>query len=245
MPIRITEEDGVRYLEFGAHWIQGAMRLRNPWHLELEYGRSMMLPLLVRPEGWPRNVLQVGLGAGALAKFLYRHRPKAQIEVVEIDAEVALLAWQCFGLPDESARFRVEIDDAYRHVAASGERYDLILIDGFDSKAEAGRLDSAAYYRNCRARLAPGGILVANLIGKRRHPREGIERLRRAFGGRIVVIPPNEANTIVIASTGAESAVTFTDLRKRAAGLRAQTGLDLLPVLSALAKKQEKDVVRF
>src|SRR5262249_54575591 len=158
---------------------------------------------------WPRSVLQVGLGAGALAKFIHRHRPAARVDVVEIDAEVALTAWACFELPDESARFRVEIEDAYRFIAGGRSRYDLMLIDGFDSRGGAGRLDSAAFYRMCRARLAPGGTLVANLIGKRRQPREGIERLRRAFQGRIVVLPPNEANTIVIASTGPAREIGF------------------------------------
>ncbi|MEO8165898.1 MAG: spermidine synthase, partial [Betaproteobacteria bacterium] len=43
--IRINEEEGVRYLQFGAHWIQGAMRIRRPWSLELEYTRDMMFPL--------------------------------------------------------------------------------------------------------------------------------------------------------------------------------------------------------
>lgn len=234
MPIRVTEEHGVRFLEFGGHWIQGAMRLSEPWSLELEYAQSMMLPLLARPAGWPRRVLQVGLGAGSLAKFLYRHRPRARIDVVEIDPEVALHAWQFFHLPPESARLRVEIEDAYTFVARGRQRYDLMLIDGFDSKAEAGRLDSPAFYRNCRARLAPGGILVANLIGKRRLPREGIERLRRAFDGRIQVLPRNEANTIVVATTGEPKRVTRPVLELRARRLRARTGLDLGPVLRAM-----------
>jgi spermidine synthase len=234
MPIRITEEHGVRFLEFGGHWIQGAMRIDEPWALELEYAQAMMLPLLLKPAAWPRTVLQVGLGAGSLAKFLHRHRPRARIDVVEIDAEVALHAWQAFELPDESARFRVEIEDAYAFVARARRRYDFMLVDGFDSKAEAGRLDSPAFYRNCRSRLAPGGILVANLIGKRRLPREGIGRLRKAFDGRIQVLPRNEANTIVVAATGEPKRFTRSALEARARRLRAHTGLDLAPLLGAI-----------
>ena len=47
--IEISEERGVRYLHFGSHWIQGAMRVARPWALELEYTRDMMLALLLRP----------------------------------------------------------------------------------------------------------------------------------------------------------------------------------------------------
>lgn len=239
MPIRISDENGVRYLEFGAHWIQGAMRLNRPWTLELAYARSMMLPLLVKPAGWPRSVLQVGLGAGSLAKFLFRHWPKAHIDVVEIDPEVALLAWQFFRLPPDSVRLRIEFDDAFRYVANTGRRYDLMLIDGFDSRAEAGRLDSVAFYRNCLARLAPGGILVANLIGKRRLPREGIERIRKVFGDRIVTLPPvDEANTIVFAATGRPIAVDRRELMARGKRFHARTGLNLATVIRSLESEE-------
>ena len=45
-PIDISEENGVRYLHFGSEWVQGAMRIRRPYALELAYTREMMAPLL-------------------------------------------------------------------------------------------------------------------------------------------------------------------------------------------------------
>src|SRR6185369_10692686 len=101
--ISITQEAGVRYLQFGAHWIQGAMRVNRPWALELEYTRDMMFPLLLRRRSsWPRSVLLIGLGAGSLTKFAYRHMKRARLEVVEIEPQVVMAAWQFFGLPAES-----------------------------------------------------------------------------------------------------------------------------------------------
>src|SRR4249920_2087005 len=105
MPIRITEERGVRYLSFNPYWIQGAMRLSRPWSLELDYTRAMMLALLLRQErGWPRSVLQVGLGAASITRYLQCHFPKTKLDVVEIDPEVVLNAWQFFAMPQESSR---------------------------------------------------------------------------------------------------------------------------------------------
>ena len=121
--ISITEKAGVRYLQFGAHWIQGAMRIDRPWSLELEYTRDMMLPLLLRPGmAWPRSVLLIGLGAASLTKFCYRHLPQSRLTVVEIDPQVVVAAWQFFGLPRESPRLRIEIADGYEHVAATRRR---------------------------------------------------------------------------------------------------------------------------
>ena len=238
--IQIDEDEGVRYLQFGAHWIQGAMRIKRPWALELEYSRDMMFALLLRGGGWPRRILQIGLGAGSIAKFLLRYRPKARIEVVEIDPEVIMTAWQYFKLPEESRRLRIEIGDGYRYVADCRQRFDLILLDGFDAKAEAGRMDSPAFYRYCRARLAPNGILVANLIGKRRRPVESIERIRKVFDGRVLALPPNEANTIVIAPIGSPIRPSIEQVRSSARQLRSATGLNLLPTVTSLGDEDLK-----
>ena len=76
--VGISEERGVRYLHLGSTLIQGAMRLSRPFSLELEYTREMMMPLVLRTQReWPRSVLQVGLGAASITRFLYRHRPRA------------------------------------------------------------------------------------------------------------------------------------------------------------------------
>src|SRR5438270_4756895 len=93
--IEISEQAGVRYLHFGSHWIQGAMRIARPNALELEYTRDMMLALLLRRGArWPRRVLLIGLGAASLTKFLYRHRPHASLVVVEIEPDVVSAARQ-------------------------------------------------------------------------------------------------------------------------------------------------------
>ena len=83
MAINISEERGVRYLHFGTPWVQGAMRIARPYALELEYTRDLVVPLLLRGDGWPKSVLQIGLGSASITKFLYRFFP----ETLEIDAE--------------------------------------------------------------------------------------------------------------------------------------------------------------
>src|SRR5574343_274341 len=78
--VDISEEAGVRYLHFGSDWVQGAMRIARPWSLELGYTREMMAGLLLRDGAhWPRNALLIGLGAGSLAKFIYRNLPDCRM----------------------------------------------------------------------------------------------------------------------------------------------------------------------
>lgn len=240
--IRINEEAGVRYLQFGAHWIQGAMRLARPWSLELDYTREMMMALLMRPDrGWPRSVLQVGLGAASITRFLHRNLPEARLDVVEIDSEVVFNAWQFFNLPKESARLNIEIGDGYRYMATTPRRFDLILVDGFDAQGRAGKLHTLAFYRLCRARLAGGGMMVTNLLSRRERVKANAGSIRKAFDGRVLVLPPCEANTVVMAKVGAPIRVTFDELHASERKFRSATGLNLLTTIAALGKARGGD----
>lgn len=233
--IRITEQAGVRYLQFSDRWIQGAMRVSRPWSLELSYTRELMLPLLLRrARGWPRSVLQVGLGAGSITKFLHRHVPGAQLTVVEIDPEVLLAAWSFFRVPAESARLAIGIADGFRYLATTRRRYDLILVDGFDGDGRAGVLDTAAFYRLCRRRLTAEGLLAANLIGRPGEIAASLARLRRAFDARVLALPPDDVNCVAIAAVGAPIRTSPAVLRRSAIRLRADTGLNLLPTVASL-----------
>src|SRR5690606_9941365 len=73
--IAVSDERGVRYLHFGTVWVPGAMRLRRPWDIELDYLRHVMArQLFVEPRG---EILQIGLGAASLAKSTWKRRPQA------------------------------------------------------------------------------------------------------------------------------------------------------------------------
>src|SRR5688500_16190997 len=245
MSIEISEERGVRFLHFGSPWIQGAMRISRPWSLELEYTRDLMAPLLLRggPE-WPERVLQVGLGAASITRFLHRHRPAAKVTVVEIDPEVIAAARHHFRLPEETPQLRIVVGDAHEFVATKDRKYDLIVVDGYDSKGRAGMLDSEPFYLNCRQRLARDGMISVNLLTRTRGVGASVERMRRAFEGRVRVLPPSEAgNTVALAATGDPIDESLHDLREAARRLKTVTGLDIAPMLARVGKTRGSDRV--
>ena len=53
-PVTFSEEGGVRTLHFGTHWVQGAMRIKKPDQIELEYAQQMMAGLLFLDPNDPR-----------------------------------------------------------------------------------------------------------------------------------------------------------------------------------------------
>ncbi|AJP48900.1 spermidine synthase [Rugosibacter aromaticivorans] len=240
MNINISEEAGVRYLHFGSGWVQGAMRIARPFALELDYTKEMMLPLLLHPDDWPQRVLLVGLGAGSLCKFLWRYRPEARLTVVEIEPRVEAAARQFFKLPDDPRRIRLHFADGADFMIQSKQRYDLILVDGFDSNARAGRLDSLPFYLDCKAHLADDGLLCANLLARRKNFSHSIKQIEAAFDDHVIVVPSrDEGNAIAVASANQSNAVSpapiFTELQAAAQHLRQATHLNLLPMLANLA----------
>lgn len=250
-PIDVSEENGVRFLHFGSHWIQGAMRIARPWALELDYTQDMMFPLLLKRDAWPRRVLLIGMGAASLIKFLYRYRPAAHLTVVEIAPDVVNVARQFFKLPDDEERIHIEIDDGVDYMQSGGgqlatQLFDLILVDGFDADARAGDLDTAYFYATCRARLSNGGLLVVNLLKRSRGHRIGVTRLVEAFQGRVLALPETEdGNTVAIAAAGTGVRAGAETLRERARELREETKLNLEPLVEKLLLQRMNSPISF
>jgi len=238
--IDISEESGVRSLHFGSDWVQGAMRVARPWALELAYTREMMACLLLRQEsGWPRNALLIGLGAGSLCKFIYRHLPECHMTVLEIHPGVLAAARQFFKLPDDPDRIEIVIGDGAQFVQEAQTAYDLILVDGFGPDARPGALAGQPFYTHCHQRLSDRGLLVCNLLGRSRGFQASVDRLRNAFDGRAIVFPScDSGNAIAFATAGDPLSCSLDDMRARARQLKSETGLDLLPTISRLQLTQ-------
>lgn len=203
--ILISEEKGVRKLHFGSEWVQGAMRISRPLHLELEYTRDLLAPLLLNdPSDWPKKILCIGLGVGALPKFFHAYLPDSNVETVEICPAVLAVCQQHFKLPALSDRFEVHIDCGADFLAKSDCRYDLIVVDGFDQNARVGPLDSSDFFKNASSRLTAQGLLVTNILSHELDPLSTVERLGDAFKGRALALPPCASGNVIAVATGAE-----------------------------------------
>ena len=233
--IDISEEDGVRYLHFGSDWVQGAMRIARPWSLELIYTREMMAGLLLRErQKWPRSALLIGLGAGSLAKFIYRNFPDCRITVVEINPQVEFIARQYFKLPDDPQRLNVQITCGADYLQTCTRQFDLILSDGFDPSGRPGMLDTLSFYQNCAARLSDKGLFCVNLLREKGFA-QSVDRITQAFSRQISVFPScDSGNTILFGRSGQAIEVTLGTLREQAGELKKQTKLDLLPTITRL-----------
>lgn len=240
-PIDISEAAGVRYLHFGSDWIQGAMRIRKPYALELAYTREMMAGLLLRDglaadaAQWPARVLIIGLGAASLARFVHHHLPQARIRVVEIAPAVVAAARQFFKLPEEGPRFAIHLGCGAQYVLEHDQRWDYILVDGYDRNARAGVLDTLPFHQAVRARLSPHGLAAMNLFGRARGYKTSLARIMQAYDDRVLAFPScDSGNVVAFAAAGEPIERSMAELRERARQLKVDTALDLGPTLSRL-----------
>jgi spermidine synthase len=226
----ISEQDGVRYLHLDTPWVQGAMLLKQPRMLVLEYVQRMMAWMLWRePEQLAAgHAVQLGLGAAAITRFTHQVL-RVPTVAVELNPAVIAACRRWFRLPDDDERLQVHQADA-AHWLRSGPALrgdvSVLCVDLYDHDAAAPVLDDEAFYADCRALLAVGGVMTVNLFGRRTSFARSMARIASAFGADQLwhLLPTREGNTIAVAT----HTVTVPDrhtLLARADNIEARYGL--------------------
>jgi len=108
--VNFSEHGDSRYLHLGTPWIQGAMNIKEPFELELEYVQRMMAGLLFLKSASVagRHAMQLGLGAASLTKFCYK-KLKWTCTAIELNPGVLHACRGWFKLPEDGPRMRVII----------------------------------------------------------------------------------------------------------------------------------------
>ncbi len=202
--VNFSDHGDIRYLHLGTEWVQGSMRLDDPFAIHLEYVQRMMAWLLfVEPQTVARrHAMQLGLGAASLTKFCHRVL-RMKTTAIELNPQVIAACRLWFKLPRDDSRLSVVLGDAAEVVAHEHWRgqVDALQVDLYDQEAAAPVLDSQAFYADCRRLLTEDGCMTVNLFGRSASYERSLERIAGAFGRDAVWAfrPTREGNTIVLA----------------------------------------------
>jgi spermidine synthase len=136
--------------------------LERPLYLLAEYTQTATLALLWRPE--PRRICMIGLAGGRLSMIWHHHLPHVVIDNVDVDPAVAEIAAHYFGIAFDQ-RQTIAVQDGRAFLRAARDAYDIIVMDAFrDESDNLDHLATTGFYTACKARLARGGVLCANLL---------------------------------------------------------------------------------
>jgi spermidine synthase len=113
--------------------------------------------------GAAKRVLIVGGGDGGVLREVLRHDEVERATLVEIEGEVVAFSKRWFPSVSDGAfadpRAEVVIADGAAFVKED-RRFDVIIVDSTDPVGPGEVLFTEGFYRDCRDRLAEGGIMV-------------------------------------------------------------------------------------
>jgi spermidine synthase len=210
----VDDGSGSRYLRFDNSF-QSGMTIGRPFATLFRYTDYFDLALAYNPDA--KSVLFVGLGGASAPKRFWRDFPSLDLQVVELDPVVVDVAHRYFALPEESQRLQIDVEDGRRYLARNDAKYDVIAIDAYFSDSIPFHLTTREFVQLLRDRLAPGGVVVANIIGSVEGPgskllRSFVRTYKTAFPSVAVhpVIEPNDSgslnelrNLMLVATEGA------------------------------------------
>lgn len=232
-PLIISESGGVRYLHFGTEWIQGAMRIRDPYKVELAYGRQMMAWMLFVSN--PAHIVQLGLGTGALTKFSYQHFPRAKVTAVELNPDVISACYSMFALPAPDKRLSVLEMDAMDFVLDKSNRStaDVIHVDLYDATAKGPVLDTPEFYMACNHCLTDTGMMTVNLFGEHKSYKKNVNAIQKSFP-YVLSMPKCEEGNVVVLAFKKIPDVDFKKMTEAARQIKSDTGIAALKWITEL-----------
>ncbi|MBN1904163.1 MAG: fused MFS/spermidine synthase [Deltaproteobacteria bacterium] len=184
--IMVYEEGSIRTLRLGSGHDDGKQSridLNDPDYLLLEYTRLIFAALFVNDK--PFKVLIIGLGGGALPRAISRYIPDAQIDVVDIDPDVVEVAERFF-MFTPGKLIKIHIGDGRSFIQnrahdTSGKRYDMVILDAFNSNSIPVHLITKEFLKEVIQVLDTKGVVAANVLIDNRLFHSMLKTYRRVF----------------------------------------------------------------
>ncbi|MDR4494076.1 MAG: fused MFS/spermidine synthase [Nitrospirales bacterium] len=157
--VRVSENNVLRYLVLD-NTFHAVMLKTDPNFLALPYSQVMMgvLPIVEQP----KRGLILGNGGGSLAKWLARHWPELDLDVVEMDPVVVKAAEQYFDYAPP-ANHHVYVQDARTFLRATEVQYDVVWVDAFARHLIPFHLTTREFFQELRNHVTPHGAVAVNL----------------------------------------------------------------------------------
>ncbi len=182
----------------------------------------------------------IGFGAGTCTLVWHGLAPRMRIDSVDIDPVVAAVAVTHFGfVPD--ALLPIHVMDGRRFVRDLPPRaLDVVLLDAYGSGDAPDHLVTLEFYRELRQRMAPGGVVMANMVADLDETlADQIRTFREAFQVVYRLETPTDGNVVLIGTDGpALGDEAFADALRAFCAERAPD-MDLTSVARPLPMRPE------
>jgi spermidine synthase len=195
---------------------ESRLSLSHPLALASPDTQAMLLTLAWQPV--PVHILLIGLGGGRLQMVLHHYLENAVLFSVELDPVVVEVARRFFGFAPD-ARQHVVIKDGREYLRGlpTEAPYDVILLDAYRAGGIPLHLCTREFYAECRAVLAPAGVIATNLQAAT--PLYDAARKTFAASFRYTAVFPLLGGNVVVIGSDTER-LRRNDLRERVAAVQ-------------------------
>ena len=147
-----------RFLQFSDDAIQGALNLKEPKSIVLEYPQAI-IHLMEHNNPAFEHVFMIGHGIGTIPAH-YTHK---RFKIAEIDEKVVEISRSYFDYRGNN----VAIGDG-RELLGNEEpgTHDYIVLDAFTKAGTPTHLTTLEFFQQCRDKLGARGVLLMNLTGR-------------------------------------------------------------------------------
>lgn len=147
---------------------EGAMVIGDDRATFFRYTKFLALGPVAVPN--IRRMFFIGGGAFTMPKALHLMQPGADILVAELDSDVVVAGRKFFRL-GHYPKVKTVTGDGRRTLRRTKGKWDLIVGDAYRGLRNIpSHLVTREFFEEVRARLAPGGAMLLNLISKRSGP---------------------------------------------------------------------------
>ncbi|MCU7917408.1 MAG: methyltransferase [Candidatus Thiodiazotropha sp. (ex Epidulcina cf. delphinae)] len=221
---QVLEHEGLRWVSLNDGPIASVMLLNEPAYPLLEYIKGLLCCLLLMQR--PGSLLNLGLGCGAIERFVLSHLPDIALVSVEIDPQMIELSRAFFYLP---VSHPVALDAAERFLKKNRRQFDIILCDIYLKRDSETPLQTASFYQDAAQTLSKGGVLALNLLPSNEAEMVDILlKIRRVFPWVVLFDVAAVENIVLYCS--ASPLPNKSILTSRAEDLHQMTGVDLSPI---------------
>jgi spermidine synthase len=207
-------------------YAQGGIYVNAPDKLLFEFTQMGFVSLAFLDRD-PKDVLFVGLGAGAMPKYFSRHYPDAMIDIAEIDPDMLAVAQKYFYFR-ENERMKITTEDGRLFLKRTKKKYDWIILDAYQNDYIPFHLTTLEFLKEVKSRLKDGGVVVSNITSTFRNKffDSMVMTYKNAFPHLSVIKGKTSGNFIFVAT--ASGKIKDKDgVQARAAKIKSAKRLDI------------------
>jgi spermidine synthase len=178
---------------------------------------------------------------------MHYYFPSAEIDVVEIDPEIPLVATQFFGFRDDD-KLKVHIDDGRIFIKKQLRctplpKYDLVILDAFNGDYIPFHLMTKEFLEEVKGVLADDGVVIANVFYSNRLFDAEFKTFLAIFGRCQVFLGAYSTNAMLVAPGPTGPMLTVKEAMNRAQMLQRKHRLafDMLTVAKQLRPNMHPD----